>query len=188
MAGFGLKIVRSQGPEGFSGNTNEYDIDPANTGTIFTGDPVILNANGFVAEATGGATNADFNILGVFVGCRFVDSDGSYRFRQFWSGGAGRTLCKAFIALPPVGMFVIKGAAGTTYTRAGTFGRRFGMTYAPGSTVYGDSRSSLGAATAVTGPLLVHSLADLPKNSFSVPEPLFLCSIARPQGFPQVIA
>lgn len=188
MAGFGLKIVRSQGPEGYTGNTAEYDLDPANVGSIFTGDPVILDANGFVVEATGGANNADFNILGVFVGVRFAEADGSYRFRQFWSGASGRKEIKAMVALPPVGMFAIRGNAGTNYTRASTVGKRFGMNYAPGSTQYGDSRSSLAAAASATGPLLVHGLADLPGNVYGTGSPIFVCSVARPQGFPQVLA
>jgi hypothetical protein len=188
MAGFGLKIVKSQGPEGFTGNTAEYEIDPANTGSIFTGDPVLLDGNGWIVEATGGAANNDFNILGVFVGVRYVDSDGSYKYRQYWNGGSGRSQIKAMVALPPVGMFAIRGNAGTNYTRAGTAGKRFGMNYFAGSTQYGDSRSTLAAATAATGPLLVHGLADLPGNVYGTGAPTFVCSVARPQGFPQVVA
>lgn len=188
MAGFGLKIVRSQGPEGYVGNTAEYEIDPTNTSSIFTGDPVKLDANGFVIEATGAAANDSFDILGVFVGCQYVGADGSYRFRNRWDGAPGGSLIRAMVALPPVGMFAIRGAAGTNYTRANTVGERYGMIYGAGSTIYGDSRSTLAAAAAATGPLLIHGLAQIPGNVYGNGAPTFICSIARPQGFPQVIA
>lgn len=182
MAGFGIRLVRSAGMEGYTGNFNEFSIDPANTDPIFTGDPVLMNATGFVEEATGAADNADFDIWGIFMGCRYVDAEGSIKFRQFWSGEAGASLIKAHVAMPPHGMFYIKGEAGVTYTQANTIGRRFGVNYAAGSTRYGDSRITLGDAAAATGPLLVHRLADLPGNSWQSAEPVFEVAIVRPEG------
>lgn len=187
MAAMGLRLVRSQGMEGFSGNLNEFPIDPTNANSIFTGDPVILNA-GFVEEATGGAGNNDFDIVGVFMGCRFVGVDGSYEFRNHWDGGAGREQIFAHVAMPPHSLFHIRGAGGG-YTQA-DIGTRKGMVYNAGSTIYGDSRSSLGAAGAsvATGPLLVHRLVDLPGNTFDLDDPVFEVSIVRDQGHPRVIA
>lgn len=183
MAGFGLRLVRSQGMEGYTGNLNEYPVDPTNTNPIFTGDPVIIDANGYVVEATGGADNSDLNVWGVFAGVRFIDSDGSVEFRQFWDGNSGRTDVLAHVALPPHSVFVIRGAEGATYTRANTIGKRFGFTYAPGSTLYGDSRVTLGAATAATGPLIVHKLGDFPNNTWESEQPIFEVTVARPSGF-----
>lgn len=182
MAGFGIRLVRSAGMEGITGNLNDFAIDPANTNPIFTGDPVLIGATGFAQEATGGANNNDFDIWGVFMGCSYVDAEGSIRFRHFWNGVAGSTEVRAHVAMPPHSVFYIKGTAGTTYTRAGTVGKRFGVVYAAGSTLYGDSRISLGTATAATGPLVVHRLADLPGNTFDIDEPVFEVSVVRQQG------
>lgn len=182
MAGFGLKLLRSVGPDGFTGNQIEYDISPSNTNPIYAGDLVRLSG-GFVIEATGAANNNDFSPLGVFLGCRYVDSNGSFKFKRFWDGAAGRTGIKAMIAVPEGATFLIKGTAGSTYTQANTIGARFGVTYTAGSTVYGDSRVRLGASSAGTGPLMVHRLVDAPYNAFNATEPLFEVVVVRKQGF-----
>jgi hypothetical protein len=186
MAGFGLRLAKSQGMEGYTGNLIEFDVDPANTDPIFTGD-VVTFAGGFVQEATEGGTIAsqnDFSILGVFMGCRFVDADGGFEFKNQWNGGAGRSDIKATVAVPAHGMFWIKGQAGATYTQA-DIGTRKGVLYNVGSTQYGDSRMTLGApgASVATGPLIVHRLAPLPGNTFASDEPIFEVSVARSAGY-----
>ena len=185
MAGFGLKITRSTGPDGFVGNQTKFDISPANANPIFTGDPVILSS-GFIVEATGAADNNDFTILGVFQGCQYVDADGSYKFRKYWDGAPNRTQIKAFVAIPDGATFLIKGTPAGTYTQA-NIGQRFGLDYTVGSTVYGDSRSRLAAATAATGPLIINRLVEAPFNSFDSDEPLFEVVVARKQGYPALV-
>jgi len=172
--------------EGFTGNSFEYAIDPADTDKIFTGDLVNL-ASGYAQEATQGGTIGslnDFAVLGVFTGCRYVASDGSYTFRNYWDGAAGKTNAFAMVAIPVNSLFHIKGAVGQTYTQA-DIGVRKGVLYNAGSTKFGDSRVTLGAAgaTVATGPLFVHGLAKLPGNSFSSAEPIFEVSVVRQLGF-----
>lgn len=180
MAGYGLRLARQQGMEGFSGNLAEFAINPSNTNPIFHGDVVRLSS-GYVIEGTGAADDDDLDILGVFNGCKYVDSDGSFEFQKFWDGGAGRTNIRADIILPVNGVFHIKGKAGVTYTQAAV-GARFGLTYVAGSTVYGDSKVSLGAAAAaLTGPLIVHGVAGLPNNLIGGAEPVFEVGIIRQQ-------
>ena len=81
MAGFGVKFGKSQGMEGSSGNLMEFPIDPANTGAIFTGDPVslsdgaapFLGIQGYVEETTIAGTTLvgdSTPIIGMFRGCR----------------------------------------------------------------------------------------------------------------------
>lgn len=182
MAGFGLKIVRSSGADGFVGNANEFPIAANTAHAIYAGDLVALSS-GFIVEATGRANNNDFSPLGVFLGCRYVDADGSFKFKRYWDGVAGRTDIRAMVALPEGATFLIKGDPGGTYTQA-NIGSRFGVTYTAGSPVYGDSRVRLGAAAAAsTGPLRLHRLVEAPYNAFTRPEPLFEVSFARSQGF-----
>lgn len=183
MAGNGLRLVRSQGMEGFTGNLSEYPIADDNTDAIFTGDVVALNG-GFVEEASGATSGGDFDILGVFQGCRYIAADGSIEYRRHWDGLAGRSDVKAFVAVPPHGVFYIKGTSGTSYTQA-DIGVRKGIVYAAGDTTTGDSRITLGA-TAATGPLIVNRLAELPGNTFLVAEPVFEVQVVRSQLFPQL--
>ena len=182
MAGFGLKIIRSQGMEGYYGNQSEYPIANNNANPIFKGDLVRLNG-GFLVEASGAADNNDFSPLGVFLGCRYVGADGGYEFKPFWDGAAGRSNIVGMVAVPQGATFLIKGAPAGTYTQA-NIGSRFGINYAAGSTVYGDSRVRLGAAAAnSTGPLRLLRLVDAPYNAFDRDEPLFEVVFARSQGF-----
>lgn len=184
MAGQGLRLVRSQGMEGFTGNLIEFPIDPTDTQEIYYGDVVNWAADGFITEGSGAANNDDFDILGVFAGCRYHDSDGSVEHRMHWDGGANRTNIRGSIAMPAHGMFKVRGNSGGTYTRANTIGHRFGVRYVAGSASTGMSAVTLGLAAAGTGPLLVHSLLDIPHNAFTSTEPWFLCTIVRPEGAP----
>lgn len=175
MAGFGLKLGRSQGMEGYTGNTFEFPINPANTDAIFTGDVVVLNG-GYVEEASGNTPGAiDAAILGVFNGCRYVDADGSYEFRNQWDGGAGRSNAMAIVTMPAHSTFLAKMGAPATVAAIGT--RRL-LTYAAGSVAYGDSRVTVGAVDA-SGPVVILGLAPLPGNDWTDAEPIVEVAIVR---------
>jgi len=178
MAGFGLKIVRSNGPEGFVGNQIEFPISPSNTAPIFTGDPVRLSS-GFIVEATGAANNVDFTPLGVFQGCVYTKADGTQEYAKYWDGAAGRTNIRALVAMPNGATFLIKGSS-ALLTQA-NIGSRYGIAYTAGSTIYGDSRSRLSAASGASAPFLLHRLVDAPFNAFTNAEPLFEVSFIRTQ-------
>lgn len=180
MAGFGFKLGRSQGMEGFTGNLNEFPIDPADTNSIFTGDPVILTAAGVVTEASGNSAGdlAAAPVLGIFMGCRYVDVDGDYEFRNFWDGNTGRSNVVAHVALPPHQLYYVKMTAAATQAAVGT--RRL-INYAAGSTQYGDSRVRLGAVNAA-GPFLIHRLAPLPGNAWTNAEPIVEAACVAQQG------
>jgi hypothetical protein len=166
--------------EGSTGNLREFPINPANANAIFTGDLVRLNA-GYVIEASGAATGADFDVLGVFMGCRYVEADGSFRFKQMWDGGAGRTQCWAHVMVPIGATLMVPGQSGATYTAA-DIGTRKGIVYAAGNTRTGYSGMRLGApgATVATGPLVVvQALDDVDPGG-----PYFEVAIARSQLLP----
>lgn len=173
MAGFGLRLGRSQGMEGYTGNLNEFFIDPANTNPIFTGDPVILSGGNIEAEATGTAA-----ILGVFFGCRYVDTDGSYEYRSFWDGNSGRSNCVAHVAMPSHHMFHVKLGAAVPDPSA-VIGASAALVAAAGSTAYGDSRYT---ATPGVGPLVVHRLVNIPGNEWGNDEPIVEVSVRLQQG------
>jgi hypothetical protein len=148
--------------EGSTGNLHDFPINPANTDPIYWGDLVNFNG-GYVEEATGAANNNDFDILGVFQGCKYVEAGGSFRFARMWNGQVGATQIMAQIALPAGATFLIRGTDGQTYTAA-DIGRRKGVVYAAGVPATGQSRVTLGAAgaTVATGPLRVLGQVDLP--------------------------
>lgn len=175
----GARIARSMGMEGSTGNQRRFPIDPANTGAIYTGDLVRL-ASGFIVEASGGSTGADFDVLGIFMGCEFIDGDGSKRFEKYWSGAAGRTECWATVAVPAGSTILVPAIAANNYTAADV-GRRKGVVYAAGNAKTGQSGITLGAAGTggnSTGPLLFLGAADIPNEN------MIECSIVRSQALP----
>lgn len=175
MAGNGLRLARSQGMEGYTGNTREYGIDPTNSNAIFTGDPVVLSGGYIVA-----ATSTTAAILGIFMGCRFVAADGSYEFRNQWDGTANRTSCFATVAIPASGMCWIKGNSGVTFAEATSVGATHPFVIAAGNAQYGDSRWALGAPGA--GPVIVHRLVDIPGNTWGNTEPVLEVSVNLQAG------
>lgn len=175
MAGFGLRLARSQGMEGFTGNLFEFNISPTNADAIYTGDPVALSGGFLVASTTAAAA-----FLGVFMGCRYEDSNGDYKFERYWDGGANRTNVKAHVAMPSHGMFYIKGTAGVDFQPATSVGAAHPFTFVAGDPRYGDSRTTLAGPAA--GPVIVHRLADLPGNAWGTGEPILEVSANLQQG------
>ncbi len=178
MAGFGLRLGRSQGMEGYTGNLNEFPIDPTNSNTIFTGDAVVING-GFAEEATGngGTTPHVSPITGVFMGCRYTEANGDYDFSSFWDGNSGRSNVVAHVSMPPHMTFHAKMTAPGSQADVGT---RRGLDYAAGSTQYGDSRITVGAADAA-GPVVIQRLASLPNNAWTNAEPIVEVTVVAQQ-------
>ena len=161
MAGFGLRLGRSAGMEGYTGNTIEFPISASYTGKIYTGDAVKL-ASGLVEEATGNSGTHAGPILGIFAGCSYTEADGSIEFKNQWDGGAGRSNINAIVAIPPHGIVIIREEAGTNLTQANV-GSRYGILYAAGDAATGDSRCVLGA-TSATGALRLVRRAPIAGN------------------------
>lgn len=170
MAGFGFRLARSQGMEGFSGSLNEFDISASDTTAIYSGDPVILSG-GYATRASSGAAA----IAGIFDGCRYVDSDGSYVFKRHWDGVAGRTNIVASVIIPTSGMFHVKGKTAVSFAQATSVGAAHPFELVAGSSTYGDSRIHLLGPAA--GPVIVHRLVDIPGNAWGTGEPILECSI-----------
>lgn len=81
-APFGLMPYSHQA-SGTPGRGSEYRIASAQSGSIFTGDPVKSSGTGkgILVAAAGDI------MLGVFNGCQYVDTDGSIIYSQFWPTG-----------------------------------------------------------------------------------------------------
>lgn len=74
----GFKVVQS-GYGGTPGRLTEYPIGTAYGTSIGDGDLVSINASGVLILCT-----ASTQPIGVFKGCRYVASDGSYVFKRNW--------------------------------------------------------------------------------------------------------
>lgn len=184
MAGFGLRIAKSQGMEGFTGNSQQFPLDPAYADKIFVGDPVILNGGNVesVANAAGPVTAAP--ILGVFSGWEETSPVAAYGsdsngFNRYWTGASGAKAPVATVILPPHSLFWIAGDAGQAWD-ATLVGGRLGLQYAAGSDQFGDSRVT--AITQAGGPLQLHRLVTQPGNAWGNANPLLEVSVVLHQG------
>lgn len=118
---YGLRPVSHGGYQYNTGGFEEYPIDPSYGTKIFNGDivtltdnygvvrntntevpaPLILTANGADSTVTLPANQA----LGVFVGCRYVDTNSTPQWSQYYPGSG--TEAFAFVVTDPNAVFQI---------------------------------------------------------------------------------
>ena len=90
-AAYGLIPVRHM--SGNSPRANKYTITSGLAENIFTGDLVILTADGVITPHTATETNN----IGVFAGVAYTASDGSYVYSQYWPSGTVATDIVAYV-------------------------------------------------------------------------------------------
>ena len=118
---YGLRPVKGLSGGYQSGGFTEYRMIDGETEDIFTGDFMIRETNGYVARLNGETgispttTNAATVTLGVAIGFRYVDADGTPRWSQKYVGHASNVDCYAFIADNPDQLFMVE-ANGSTAT------------------------------------------------------------------------
>ena len=96
-APFGFVPVKMQGGAPFSGGQTEYIIASGASGNMFTGDLIMLANTGSVIVATAGVTN----IIGVFNGCFYTDSNGKPQYAKYWPNGTSASDAVAFVVDDP---------------------------------------------------------------------------------------
>lgn len=127
------------------------------TQKIFQGDPVMMLSTGYIDQWDAGT--AVSQMWGVFVGCQFMGSDGSFKRYNYWPGGGnqGTTDITAFVQpaiLSPAPLYVIQ--TDSTGVVHADIGANFDFEVADGSTYTGLSavvlNSSTSGATTATLP------------------------------------
>lgn len=158
---YGLKPVNLIGGQPYAGSTRTFLIDPAGTAaTIYNGSPVYVNANGFLVVATATGADATTNgfptgtantgIVGVFVGCSYVNAQGQQIWSQFYPTGVTGVITAQVIDDYDT-VFQVQSAG--TVAQAALGANVFFTTgaVATGSTTTGNSTASVVAgASAVT--------------------------------------
>lgn len=95
-APLGLKALRLAGG-GAVPPMEEMRIATTNTTAIFFGDIVKVVADGTIEDSDAGDT---LNV-GVFQGCRYVNSAGEQKFSRYWTGEASATDIVAYVHRDP---------------------------------------------------------------------------------------
>lgn len=160
-APYGLKPVNEIGGLPYAGSTRSFLIDPAGTASnIYYGSPVYVNASGYLAVATATGADATTNgfpvgtantgIVGVFVGCSYVNAQGQTIYGQYYPTGTTGVI-QAYVVDDPDVVFQVQSAG--TVTQAALGANVFFSTgaVATGNTTTGNSTASVVAgASAVT--------------------------------------
>lgn len=69
----------------WTGQVSPYSIQSGYNASIFSGDPVYVNAGGYIQLAIAGANNAASGIIGVFYGVKYVDTTGTSQTLPYWA-------------------------------------------------------------------------------------------------------
>ena len=160
-APYGLKPVNLIGGQPYAGSTRTYLIDPAGTASnIYNGSPVYINASGYLAVATATGADATTNgfpvgtantgIVGVFVGCSYVNAQGQQIWSQYYPTGVTGVIT-AQVVDDYDAVFQVQSAGSVTQAAVGANVFFSTGAVATGSTTTGNSTASVVAgASAVT--------------------------------------
>jgi len=155
---YGLRAVNEIGGLPYAGSTRTFLIDPAGTAAnIYNGSPVYVNANGYLAVATATGADATTNgfpvgtsntgIVGVFVGCSFVNAQGQQIFSQYYPTGTTGVITAQVIDDPDV-VFQVQSAGSVTQAALGANLFFTTSAVATGSTTTGNSTASVVAGSS----------------------------------------
>jgi len=157
-AAFGFVPVRHM-----SGNVpraNKYTLASGLAENIFTGDLCILINTGLLTPHTATETNN----IGVFAGCSYTASDGSYVYSQYWPTGTTATNIIAYIYDDPYIVYKIQSAGTTAQTNIGNCAD---VVAGAGSTTTGQSGFEIsGTMAAGTATCKIIGLWESPDNAF----------------------
>ena len=158
-AAFGLTPVRHLSGNGYS-RANKYTITSGLAENIFTGDLVIITADGVITPHSA----TEVNNIGVFAGVSYTASDGSYVYSQYFPSGTTATNIIAYVYDDPYTVFKVQSAGSPAQTNIGNCADVVAGT---GSTTTGQSGFEMnGTMSNGTATLKILGLYEAPDNAF----------------------
>jgi len=157
-AAFGFVPTRHM--SGNAPRTNKYTCASELAENIFKGDLCIIIATGLITPHTA----TEVNNIGVFDGCSYTASDGSYVYSEYWPTGTTATDIILYIYDDPYTVFKVQSAGTTAQTNIGNCAD---VVAGAGSTITGQSGFELsGTMAAGTATCKIMALFDAPENTF----------------------
>ena len=156
-APYGLIPVNLLGGQVFAGSTRQIPIQTAHGTSIFFGDVVLMSSNGCITTAV--LTVTTVNVVGIFMGCSYINSSGQRIFGQYYpaltTGTPDTTTAiTAYVADDPDLVMKTAIVSGTTVVAQATRGTMVGGNAAlvpnAGSTTTGNSAMAVLNSTAAT--------------------------------------
>ena len=165
---YGLIPINLIGGQVFAGATRQIPIGSGETTAIFYGDVVNLNGDGNVTKLT---TTDSGSVVGVFLGCTYVDPTYGPTYRQYYSGGLTNSTMLAYVQDDPDALFkAAVCATGTTtisYLNRTDVNRNAALVQNSGSTTTGDSRVAINNASDTTTTLPVRIIDVVPETAIA---------------------
>jgi hypothetical protein len=150
---YGFKPVNRLDGLPYAGAIRQIPIAPAYATAILNGDTVKVDTNGYIVAAS---TTDSGNIVGVLVGCNYINSLSQPTFQQYYPAAVSTStnMAFAFVVDDPSALFKVCAtvAAGTTptaYSRA-IVGSNVALVATVGSTTTGDSYYGIDGSSANT--------------------------------------
>ena len=157
-AAFGFVPIRHM--SGNAPRTNKYTIASELAENIFKGALVIVIAAGTLTPHTATETNN----IGVFDGCSYTASDGSYVYSEYWPSGTTATDIIAYVYDDPYTVFKVQSAGTTAQTNIGNCAD---VVAGAGSTITGQSGFEIsGTMAAGIATCKILALHETPDNAF----------------------
>jgi hypothetical protein len=170
---YGFRPVNLIGGQVFSGSTRQYAIDTAHGTSIFYGDLVQMSSGGTLTRYIG--TDAATLVLGVFMGCSYVNSAGQRVYSQYFPALTAGVVDSANMITgyvaddPDIVLRTAIVSSGTTIsgrTRAALVGKHAVLpAYQAGSTITGNSLMCILSAVAATSTLPLKIIDVVPETS-----------------------
>ncbi len=182
-APYGLKPLNLYGGTPFAGATRQYRIASAYDTSIFYGDVVEMVNSGTIIKSaitTARATVTTSQVMGIFLGCSYVNAQGQTIFAQYFPANTTAptgtyitayvcndpdTLFKAVIATGATPNDTTSGLLPSSTTEYTVIGTNVALVQNSGLTTTGDSRVAV-ASSATTGTLPLNVVDVVPETSY----------------------
>ena len=171
-APYGLIPVNLLGGQVFAGSTRQIPIQTAHGTSIYFGDVVLMSSNGCITTAVLTATTV--NVVGIFMGCSYINSSGQRIFAQYYpaltTGTPDTTSAiTAYVADDPDLVMKTAIVSGTTTvaqaTRANLVGGNVSLVVNAGSTTTGNSAHAVLNSSVTTAAVPVKIVDVVPDTA-----------------------
>jgi len=161
---YGFKPVNRLDGLPYAGAIRQIPIAPSYATAILNGDTVKVDTNGYIVAAS---TTDSGNIVGVLVGCNYINSLSQPTFQQYYpaSVSTSTAMAFAFVVDDPSAVFkvcatVAGSTAPTAYARS-IVGSNVALVATVGSTTTGDSYYGIDGSSAATTATLPVRVVDV---------------------------
>ena len=171
-APYGLIPVNLLGGQVFSGSTRQIPIQTAHGTSIYFGDVVLMSSNGCITTAVLTATTV--NVVGIFMGCSYINSSGQRIYGQYYPALTAGTpdttsAITAYVADDPDLVMKTAIVSGTTTvaqaTRANLVGGNVSLVVNAGSTTTGNSAHAVLNSSVTTAAVPVKIVDVVPDTA-----------------------